>query len=107
MRILLTEVTGGLGRALAQSLLAAGHEVSGVALRAHRDLDPGVDFVSAASGHRVVYDLAADADVVVPLPSDGDAVRSADLVRICDAATRGGARVVFPALSLLMPGPSG
>ncbi len=103
MRILLTQVTGELGRALAQSLLASGHEVSGVALRAHRDLDPGVDFVSAAPGHRVVYELATEADVVVPLPSDGDTVRSADLVRICDAATRGGARVVFPSLSLLKP----
>ena len=103
MRILLTEVTGGLGRALAQSLLASGHEVSGLASRGHRDLDPGVDFVSAGPGHRVVYDLAAHADVVLPLPSDGDRVRSADLLRICDAATRAGARVVFPSLSLLMP----
>ena len=103
MRILLTEVTGGLGRALAQSLLASGHDVSGVALQAHRDLDPGVDFVSAAPAHRVVYDLAAEADVVVPLPSDGAGVRPAELVRICDAAARGGARVVFPSLSLLMP----
>ena len=103
MRILLTQVTGGLGRALAQSLLASGHEVSGVALRAHRDLDPGVDFVSATPGHRVVYDLAADADVVVPLPPDGDGVRPAELVRICDAATRGGARVIFPSLSALLP----
>jgi phosphohistidine swiveling domain-containing protein len=103
MRILLTEVTGGLGRALAQSLLAAGHDVSGVALQTHRDLDPGVDFVSAAPAHRVVYDLAAEADVIVPLPSDGAGVRPAELVRICDAAARGGARVVFPSLSLLMP----
>ena len=103
MRILLTEVTGELGRALAQRLLASGHEVSGVASRAHRDLDPGVDFVSAAPKHRVVYDLATEADVVVPLPSDGDAVRPTNLVRICDAATRSGARVVFPSLSLLKP----
>jgi phosphohistidine swiveling domain-containing protein len=103
MRILLTEVTGGLGRALAQSLLASGHDVSGVALRAHRDLDPGVDFVSAAPGHRAIYDLAADADVVLPLPSDGDGGRLTELVRICDAAARGGARLVFPSLSLLTP----
>jgi phosphohistidine swiveling domain-containing protein len=103
MRILLTEVTGGLGRALAQSLLASGHDVSGVAERAHRDLDPGVDFVRATPGHRVIYDLAADADVVLPLPSDADVVRPAELVRICDAAARGGARVVFPSLSLLTP----
>lgn len=103
MRILLTEVTGGLGRALAQSLLASGHEVSGVALRAHRDLDPGVDLVTATPAHRVVYDLAAAADVVVPLPPDGDGVRPAELVRLCDAATRGGARVIFPSLSALLP----
>ncbi|HTY29424.1 MAG TPA: hypothetical protein VMD51_14955, partial [Mycobacterium sp.] len=103
MRILLTEVTGGLGRALAQSLLASGLDVTGVAARPHRDLDPAVDFVAAAPGHRVSYELFADADVVVPLPAGGDGVRPAELVRICDAAARGGARVVFPSLSALAP----
>jgi nucleoside-diphosphate-sugar epimerase/phosphohistidine swiveling domain-containing protein len=103
MRILLTEVTGELGRALAQSLLAAGHDVYGIAERPHRDLDPGVDFVCAALSHPVLYRLAETADVVVHLPADGAATRSADVARICDAAARGGARIVFPSLSLLAP----
>jgi nucleoside-diphosphate-sugar epimerase len=104
MRILLTEVTGELGRALAQSLLAAGHDVYGIAARAHRDLDPGVDFVSAALSHPVLYRLAELADVVVPLPDVGsDTTRAVDVARVCDAAGRGGARIVFPSLSLLAP----
>ena len=104
MRILLTEVTGELGRALAQSLLAAGHDVYGVAERPHRDLDPGVDFVCAALSHPVLYRLADIADVVVHLPVEGrDSTRPADVARICDAAARGGARIVFPSLSLLAP----
>ena len=104
MRILLTEVTGELGRALAQSLLAAGHDVHGIAERPHRALDPGVEFVCAALAHPVLYRLAETADVVVHLPAEGAATRSADVARICDAAARGGARIVFPSLSLLAPG---
>lgn len=87
MQILLTEVTSGLGRALAASLLAAGHDVTAIADGAHRDL----------------YRLAAEADVVLLLPGPRAGVRSADVVRICDAAARGGARIVFPSLSLLEP----
>ncbi|BBX08121.1 hypothetical protein [Mycolicibacterium aichiense] len=102
MRILLTEVTGELGRALAQSLLAAGHDVYGMAERPHRDLDAGVEFVAAAPSHPVLYRMAEAADVVVPLPADGrDLTRPADIARVCDAAARGGARIVFPSLSLL------
>jgi nucleoside-diphosphate-sugar epimerase/phosphohistidine swiveling domain-containing protein len=104
MRILLTEVTGELGRALAQSLLAAGHDVYGIAERRHRDLDPGVDFVCAALTHPILYGLAEQADTVVHLPVEGrDATRSADVSRVCDAAARGGARIVFPSLALLAP----
>ncbi|WP_396928722.1 hypothetical protein [Mycolicibacterium sp.] len=104
MRILLTEVTGELGRALAQSLLAAGHDVYGIAERAHRDLDPSVDFVGAALSHPVLYRLAELADVVIPLPDDSHAAtRPTDIARVCDAAARGGARIVFPSLSLLAP----
>ena len=104
MRILLTEVTGELGRAVAQSLLAAGHDVYGIAERRHRDLDPGVDFIGATLAHPVLYRLAEMADVVVLLPVEGhDTTQSADVARICDAAARGGARIVFPSLSLLAP----
>lgn len=104
MRILLTEVTGELGRAVAKSLLAAGHDVQGVAQQPHRDLDPGVDFVAAGLNHPMLYRLMQRADVVIPLPLDGsDGARPADVVRICDAAARAGVRVVFPSLSLLDP----
>lgn len=104
MRILLTEVTTGLGRALATSLLAAGHEVRGVAERPHRDLDPGVEFVGASLAHPVLHRLAGSADVVVHLPRAGaELTRAADVARICDAAARGGARIVLPSLSLLAP----
>lgn len=104
MRILLAEVTGELSRALAQSLLAAGHDVYGIAERPHRDLDPGVQFVGAPLSHPVLHRLAEMADVVMYLPNDSrDATRLADVARVCDAAARGGARIVFPSLSLLEP----
>jgi len=105
MRILLTEVTGGLGRALARSLVAAGHDVVGIAERPHADLAGEVAFVTAPLEHPVLHELAADADVVVQLPPETPGVpRLADIVRVCDAAARAGARVVFPSLSLLAPG---
>lgn len=104
MQILVTEVTGDLGRTLAQSLLAAGHAVYGIAERPHRDLDPAVNFVCAAPTHPVLYRLAEHAEVVVLLTVDGHSTaRQADVARICDAAARGGARIVFPSLSLLAP----
>ncbi|WP_440271460.1 NAD-dependent epimerase/dehydratase family protein [Candidatus Mycobacterium methanotrophicum] len=52
MRILLTGVTGLVGRAVARQLLAAGFEVSGTATRPHENLDPGVDFVCGGSANR-------------------------------------------------------
>lgn len=104
MRILLTEVTGAWGRALAHSLLAAGHDVSGIAERGHRDLDPEVGFTRAGLDHPILRRLAADADVVVALPGPAP-VRQSDVVRVGDAAARGGARLVFPSLSLLAPSP--
>ena len=104
MRILVTEVTGALGRALARSLLASGHDVSGIAEGGHRDLDSEVSFTCAGLDHPVVRALAADADVVVQLPSSGPP-RQADVVRVGDAAARGGSRLVFPSLSLLAPSP--
>lgn len=110
MRILLTEVTGELGRALVRSLLAAGHDVVGIAEQPHRDLDPEVSLVRAGLHHPVLYELAADADVVVQLPAAGPqvgslTVRPAEAVRVADAAARAGARLVFPSLSLLVPSP--
>ena len=48
MQILLTEVTGAIGRAVARSLLASGHDVVGIAEQPHRDLDSEVRFARAA-----------------------------------------------------------
>ena len=90
--------------ALARSLLASGHDVSGIAEGGHRDLDSEVSFTRAGLDHPVVRALAADADVVVQLPSS-DPLRQADVVRVGDAAARGGSRLVFPSLSLLAPSP--
>lgn len=104
MRILLTEVTGALGRAAARSLLAAGHDVSGIAEQPHRDLASEVSFACAALDHPILRGLAGDADVVVQLPPQGT-LRPADVVRVSDAAARGGTRLVFPSLSLLAPSP--
>ena len=48
--------------------------------------------------------LTADADVVLMLPREDGGVQHADVVRVCDAAARVGARIVFVSLSLLEPG---
>ncbi len=104
MRILLTEVTGAIGRAVARSLLASGHDVVGIAEQPHRDLDSEVSFARATLDHPILRTLAADADVVVQLPPPGP-LRPADSVRVSDVAARGGARLIFPSLSLLAPTP--
>lgn len=104
MQILLTEVTGAIGRAVARSLLASGHDVVGIAEQPHRDLDSEVRFARAALDHPILRTLAADADVVVQLPPQGS-MRPADVVRVSDVAARGGARLIFPSLSLLAPTP--
>ena len=63
MRILLTGVTGVVGRATARQLLAAGYAVSGVAGRPHENLDPDVDFVCGPLGGPILQQLADDSDV--------------------------------------------
>lgn len=100
VRILITGVTGALGRSVARCLLASGHEVGGIAEACHDYLDPGVDFVCGGLGDPVLQDLADDADAVIHLaPVDDAAPGSAGidgLVRVVDAAARGGARLLFP-----------
>lgn len=103
MRILLTEVAGRLGRAVAQGLLAAGHEVYGIAERRHPGIDPAVDFVGASLDHPVLYDVVAESDVVIQLPANPAVASQSRTVRVCDAAARSGARVIFPSFSLLEP----
>lgn len=67
MRILVTGVTGVIGRAVARQLVAAGHEVSGIARYPHDRLDREVDLVCAPLGGPVLQQLADEAHVVLHL----------------------------------------
>jgi nucleoside-diphosphate-sugar epimerase len=97
--VLVTDVTGAIGRQVARQLIAAGHTVSGIAEQPHPCLDPGVEFVCAPLGGRALQALADDADAVVHLaPIDTGAPGSAGVdgvVRVTHAAARAGARLLF------------
>ncbi|KAA8958767.1 NAD-dependent epimerase/dehydratase family protein [Mycobacterium sp.] len=99
MRILVTGVTGVLGRMTARQLTAAGHAVSGIARYPHDQLDPEVDFVQAPLGGAILQRLADESDVVAHLaPIDPGVPGSAGIngvVRVTDAAARAGARLIF------------
>ena len=99
MRILLTGVTGVLGRAVARQLVAAGHAVTGIAAHPHENLHPEVDFVCAPLGDAVLQRLADAADVVLHLaPIEPGVPGSAGidgLVRVAHRAARAGARLIF------------
>jgi nucleoside-diphosphate-sugar epimerase len=99
VRILLTGVTGLLGRAMARQLVAAGHTVTGVAAHPHQNLHPDVDFVGASLGDPVLQRLADAADVVLHLaPIELGVPGSAGidgLVRVSHAAARAGARLIY------------
>lgn len=99
MRILVTGVTGMVGRTLARQLIAAGHAVSGIARHPHDHLDPEVDFVCARLGGPLLQQLADESHVVVHLaPVDPTAPGTAGingLVHVAHAAARAGARLVF------------
>lgn len=108
MRILLTGVTGVVGRAVARQLLAAGYAVSGIAAHPHENLDPGVDFVCGPLGGPILQQLADDSDVVLHLaPIEADAPGSAGisgLVHVAHAAARAGARLICLSQSAGPPG---
>lgn len=99
MRILVTDVTGLVGRAVARQLVAAGHTVSGIAKHPHHCLDPDVDFVCAPLDDPVLQELADEADVVLHLaPVDTGAPGSAGIngvAHVSDAAARAGDRLLF------------
>lgn len=99
VRILVTGVTGVVGRAAARQLLAAGHTVTGIARHPHDNLDPDVDFVCAPLGGRLLQQLADDSDVVLHLaPIEPAAPGNAGIggvVHVAHAAARSGARLVF------------
>jgi nucleoside-diphosphate-sugar epimerase len=99
VRILLTGVTGLLGRAMARQLFAAGHAVTGVAAHPHQHLHPDVDFVGASLGDPILQRLADAADVVLHLaPIEPGVPGSAGidgLVRVAHTAARAGARLIY------------
>jgi len=108
VRILLTGVTGVLGRALARQLVAAGHAVTGVGPHPPDTLHPDVEFVGAALGDPVLLQLANSADVVLHLaPIEPGVPGSAGidgLVRVAHAAARGGARLIYVSPAAGEPG---
>lgn len=99
MRILVTDVSGLVGRSVARQLVAAGHTVSGIAHRDHHCLDPAVEFVGAPLRHPVLQKLADEADVVLhlaPLERDAPGAAGVDgVARVSHAAARAGDRLVF------------
>jgi hypothetical protein len=107
VRILLTGVTGVVGRATARQLLAAGYAVSGVAGRPHENLDPDVDFVCGPLGGPILQQLADDSDVVLHLtPIEAGAPDSAGingLVEVAHASARAGARLIYVSQSAGRP----
>ncbi|MGH3517538.1 MAG: NAD-dependent epimerase/dehydratase family protein, partial [Haloechinothrix sp.] len=90
MRVLITGVTEQSGRAVARLLLAAGHEVVGLAPRPHRYLDPRVDLVIGEPADRSACARAVSGSASV-LHMAGT---SAEVIGA--AARRAGARVVLP-----------
>ena len=99
MRILVTDVSGLVGRLVARQLVAAGHTVSGIAHGSHHCLDPAVEFVGAPLHHPVLQKLADAADVVLhlaPLESGVPGAAGIDgVARVSHAAARAGDRLVF------------
>jgi nucleoside-diphosphate-sugar epimerase len=107
VQILLTGVTGLLGRAMARQLLAAGHSVTGISAQPHENLHPDVDFVCAPLGEPILQQLAGTCDVVLHLaPIEPGVPGSAGingLVHVSHAAARAGARLVHVSASAGQP----
>jgi uncharacterized protein YbjT (DUF2867 family) len=107
VRILLSGVTGVVGRAVARQLLAAGHAVSGIAAEPHENVDPDVDVVFGPLGGPILQQLADDADVVLHLaPIEAGVPASAGisgLVQVAHAAARAGARLIYVSHSAGQP----
>jgi nucleoside-diphosphate-sugar epimerase len=99
VRILVTGVTGVVGRAVARQLLAAGHSVSGIAAGPHQNLDPEILFACAPLGGPLLKQAADESDVVVHLaPVEAGAPDGAGingLVHVAHAAARAGARLIY------------
>jgi nucleoside-diphosphate-sugar epimerase len=107
VRILLTGVTGLLGRALARQLIAAGYAVTGVDDHPHPNLHPDVDFVCGSLADPMLQQLADASDVVLHLAPIESAVPGSTgingLVHTADAAARAGARLIYVSVSAGQP----
>jgi nucleoside-diphosphate-sugar epimerase len=99
VRVLVTDVTGAVGRSLARQLVAAGHVVSGIAKRPDDRLHPEVSFACASLRDPILQELADEADAVIHLaPVDPGVPGCAGIngvVRVTHAAARAGARLLF------------
>ena len=107
MRILLTGVTGLLGRAVARQLVVAGHTVTGIADEPHDYLHPDVDFVLGSLGGPILQQLADASDVVLHLaPVEAAVPGSAGingLVHVTHTAARAGSRLIYVSQSAGQP----
>ncbi len=99
MQVLVTDVTGVVGRILARQLLAAGHAVTGIADYPDDRLHPDVGFVCAPLNATLLAGLTDRVDVVIHLaPIERLAPGNAGidgLVQVTDAAARAGARMLL------------
>lgn len=99
MRIAVTGVTTDLGLLVAGQLVAAGHQVTGMAQHGHRDLDPRVELVCAPLDSPALQELTADAEALIHLaPVEPEVPESAGIsgiVHVTQAASRSGTRLLF------------
>jgi nucleoside-diphosphate-sugar epimerase len=94
VRILLTGVTGVVGRAVARQLVAAGYAVTGIATLPHENLHPDVDVVCGPLDHPMLQQLADESDVVLTSPRSKPArPAAAESMGWCTSHTRRPARV--------------
>jgi nucleoside-diphosphate-sugar epimerase len=108
VRILVTGVTGVVGRAVARQLVASGHTVSGIASHhLHGYLDPDVDFVCSPLGGPILQQLADESDVVIHLaPVEPTAPGTAGIngvVNVAEVAARAGSRLIYVSQSAGQP----
>ena len=100
MRILITGVTGGLGRRVAEGLAASGHQVAGLAQQPHPDLDPRVTLSACPLDTGALAGLTDEADVVIHLapvePGVAEAAGVTGLLHLANAAARSGTRLIVP-----------
>lgn len=93
MRVLVTGVTEPTGRAVARMLIAAGHEVVGLAPRPNRYLDPRVNLVLGDADDPAAYARA------IPGCSCVIHLAGPDAGALAGAAGKAGARVLLPSVA--------